>query len=370
MIQAALMFLRQKTVLLFVVCLSVMSSAQAQGTGLFYYIPSDDSYASLLLHASKVPLLGPQVFMLDESGKVNGTVEERVRTVAARYGIGLMPLLANEKPESAHNMLVDPARRQQVIADALRKCEEVHCVGLQVDIEGVLHKDRGSFSEFVRQAVEAFHARNLQLSVALPTPLLTPSPKETYAQWFGGFVVYDGPYDFREIARHADFISLMTYGQFGRGTPPGPVAGKAWVEQSIRYALQFVPREKLSLGLGFWAYRWCGQEITYSGYAEVEAIRTRSSAALKWHKEHRSPWFESDVDGCRTTVWLENRRSLREKLKLARHYRLAGFSAWRLGQEDPGFWEELKETPAGKRAHKAAATSPPVPPRSAPASLH
>jgi spore germination protein YaaH len=324
--------------------------ARDRTEAIFYYVPSDDGWASLAANAGKIPILAPQVFMLGEDGTIRGTVEERVRVLAAQHGIRLMPLLANEKPEAAHNLLVDPGRQKQVIAEALRLCLESGCLGLQIDIEGVLDGDGKSFTGFIREAAKVFHERGLQLSVALPSPLLTPSPGEKYAEYFGGFAVYREPWDLADIAPHVDFISLMTYGQFGKGTPAGPVAGYAWVEQSIRFALQSVPREKLSMGLGFWAYRWCGAQITYSGYPEVEGLMADYRAKPHWHAPHRSPWFEYDEPGCRTTAWFENRRSLQEKLKLVRKYHLRGFSAWRLGQEDPAFWagQRGKNSPAGQ----------------------
>ncbi len=323
---------------------AISVAGRAKPEALFYYIPSDDGWASLSSHAQQIPILAPQVFILQEDGTITGTVEDRVRTLAAKHQIRLMPLLANEKPEAAHNLLTDPSRRTQVIAESLRLCQQAGCIGLQVDIEGVLDQDGKSFTDFVREAAQAFHQQHLQLSVALPTPLLTPAPGEIYAEYFGEFVVYREPYELEQIAPYVDFISIMTYGQFGKGTLPGPVAGYAWVEQSIRYALQFVPREKLSMGLGFWAYRWCGRQITYSGYSDVESLITANRAAPKWHPVHRAPWFEFDQNGCRATVWFENRRSLRQKLKLVRHYRLKGFSGWRLGQEDPDFWREMRES--------------------------
>lgn len=319
------------------------ATARDKPEALFYYVPRDDGWASLSVHAGKIPILAPQVFMLEEDGTIRGTVEEKVRLLAAEHGIQLMPLLANEKPDAAHNLLVDPRRRKQVIAEALRLCLEAGCVGLQIDIEGVLDADGKSFTEFIREAAQAFHERRLQLSVALPTPLLTPAPGEKYAEYFGGFVMYREPWALADIAPYVDFITLMTYGQFGKGTPPGPVASYDWVEQSIRYALQFVPREKLSMGLGFWAYRWCGPQITYSGYPEVEGLMASYRVKQRWHAPHRSPWFEYDDAGCRATAWFENRRSLHEKLKLVRKYHLRGFSAWRLGQEDPAFWDDMQE---------------------------
>ncbi len=324
------------------------ATARGQSEALFYYIPSDDSWASLSSQAKKIPIVAPQVFNLEEDGTVKGTVEERVRALATQYKIRIMPLLANEKAEAAHNLLVDPTRWMPVIAEALRLCQQAGCAGLQLDIEGVLGEDGNSYTEFVRQAAQAFHDQHLQLSVALPTPLLTLPPGQTYAEWFGGFGVYREPYDLAKIAAQVDFISLMTYGQYGKGTPPGPVAGYVWVEQSIRYALQFVPAGKLSLGLGFWVHRWCGSQVSYSGYSDLQPVLSRDGAAPRWHARDRAPWLEYEQDGCRTTAWFENRRSLREKLKLVRHYHLRGFSGWRLGEEDPAFWKEMRARKPGK----------------------
>ena len=41
----------------------------------------------------------------------------------------------------------------------------------------------------------------------------------------------------------------MTYDQNTRWTMPGPVAGWQWTVENLDYALQFVPKEKLSLGI-------------------------------------------------------------------------------------------------------------------------
>ncbi len=317
------------------------AAALGKPKALYYYVPADDAWASLSAHAHQIHLLGPQVFLLDETGQIRGAVEERVRSLAQQRKIQLMPLLANEKPEAAHNLLINDRLRTQVIADALNMCLASNCIGLQIDIEGVLMDDAAGFTSFIREASQAFRGRHLQLSVAVPTPLLQTVPGITYAEMFNGFAVNPEPYDLQQIARYVDFISLMTYGQHGVGTPPGPVAGYNWVEQSIRYALQFVPAKKLSMGLGFWAYRWCNQQVTYSGYAEVQALAAKSGALPQWNEEHRAPSFEASQDGCRTRVWFENQRSLHEKLKLVRQYHLRGYSAWRLGQEDPEFWQNL-----------------------------
>ncbi|MGI9101620.1 MAG: glycosyl hydrolase family 18 protein [Terriglobales bacterium] len=320
--------------------LGLQATALAKSKAVFYYVPVEDAWTSFAAHAEQIHIIAPQVFILDEKGTIHGAVEDRVRSLAKQHKIQIMPLLANEKPEAAHNVLTNQNLRQQVIADVLRLCEESGCSGLQVDIEGVLLEDTKNFTEFIRLASKAFHHRHLQLSVAIPTPLIQTTAGITYAEMFNGYAVNPEPFELREIAHLADFISLMTYGEYGVGTPPGPVAGYDWVEQSLRYALQFVPAKKLSMGLGFWAYRWCGQKVTYSGYAEVQTLAAQAGASAQWNEPHRAPWFEFDQDGCHGVAWFENQRSLQDKLKLVRQYRLHGFSAWRLGQEDPAFWQQ------------------------------
>ncbi len=39
------------------------------------------------------------------------------------------------------------------------------------------------------------------------------------------------------------------------------------------------------------------------------------------------------------TAWFDDARSLREKLKLVQIDHLRGYAAWRLGVEDPEFWQ-------------------------------
>jgi spore germination protein YaaH len=332
-----------RAALLLSFCFGIGAAAATKPMAIFYYVPADDAWNSLSQHADQIPVVAPQVFLVDETGIVHGAVEERVQELARQHHIAIMPLLANEKPEAAHAVLKDQPSRDRVVTDLLDRCQAVNCVGLQIDLEGVTQADSKAYTEFVRQASRVFHKRHLQLSVAVPSALLQPAAGETYAEMFGGFAVMTEPYDLKAIARSVDFISLMTYGQYGAGMPPGPVAGYYWVEQSIRYALQFVPARKLSMGLGFWAYRWCNQQITYSGFTDVAGLAAATGAIPQWHAWNRSPWFEYDRDGCRNVVWYENERSLREKLKLVGQYRLHGYSAWRLGQEDPAFWQQPAE---------------------------
>ncbi len=339
---------------LLLACLSAPGGYAATVVGpdartIFYYSPVNDAWNSLLHNARKISILAPQVLAVDQTGAVRGGIEERVRALAAEQGIEIMPLLFNEdfSTQIAHSVLGDPSLRQRVVSEAVRLCEESKCAGLQLDFEGVAAEDAAGYLSLIQELAAALHERHLYFSVALASPLFTASrPLDWYAASFGGFGLSAVPFDLKEVGRHADFITLMTYDQHWRDGPPGPVAGYPWVEQSIRFLLQYVPREKISIGLAFYGRRWCRKDATELSFADIQALVKSVSATVRRHPWQRTPWFEFNKNGCRNIVFFEDRNSLREKLRLMRRYRLAGFSAWRLGQEDPSFWDELK---AGRR---------------------
>ena len=314
----------------------------ANGEGVFYYTPDESGWESLLANAGKISILAPQVFTANREGQVTGAVEERVRKLAAEQGIRLMPLLVNEQfsPEVAHGILGDATLRQRVISDSLRLCRENGCWGLQLDFEKVLLEDKSNYAQFVREAASAFHAHKLRFSVVVPPPLVRPDlPPEASNR----MLVTPTPYDLREIGRHVDLLTLMTYDENTSEDSPGPIASYDWVEQSIRYALLFVPRQKLFMGLGFYGRQWCNQQVSESSFLEVASLAAREGLSFRWHTAHRSPWLEFEGEGCRSILWFENSQSLSEKLKLVQKHRLAGFSAWQLGQEDPAFWRQIRE---------------------------
>ena len=311
---------------------------------ILYYTPTEDSWASLQANARKISVVAPQVLVADQEGSVRGGVEERVRTLARENGIELMPVLINAdfNSEVAHAILTDESHRHRLVSEALQSCEANHCAGLQLDFEGVAQEDLDAYLALIREISAALHQRKLYLSVAVASALFTGSrPLDHYKATFGGFVVTPSLLDLKEIGRNSDFLTLMAYDHHGRGAPPGPVAGYPWVEQSIRYLLQHVPAAKISLGIPFYGRRWCWQEVAELSFSAVQTLMQSAKATLKRHPWQRTPTFEFEQNGCRNIVFYEDRESLQEKLRLVRKYRLPGISAWRLGQEDPQFWNDV-----------------------------
>lgn len=330
------------------VVLSLPVAAQgvlrADARTIFYYTETEDSWESFQANAGKMSVIAPHVLVVDREGSVTGNVEVRVRALAAENGIEIMPVLRNEdfSAEVAHAVLSDESRRRRLVLEAVMRCEANQCAGLQLDFEGVAPEDFAGYLMLVREVSAALHQRKLYLSVAVASSLFTGShPLTYYKNTFGGFVVFPSLPDLKEIGRHSDFLTLMAYDHYGRNAPPGPVAGFPWVEQSIRYLLQHVPASKISLGIPFYGRRWCWQDVTELGFPAVQKLLQETKAVVNRHPWQRTPTFEFEQNGCRNVLFYEDRESLQEKLRLVRKYRLPGISAWRLGQEDPRFWNDV-----------------------------
>ena len=311
---------------------------------ILYYTPTEDSWVSFQANARKISVVAPQVLVADRDGSVRGEVEERVRTLARENGIEMMPVLLNAdfNTEVAHAILADESHRHRLVSETVQRCEANQCAGLQLDFEGVAQEDLASYLALIREMSAALHQRKLYLSVAVASSLFTGTrPLAHYKTTFGGFVVTPSLLDLKEIGRSSDFLTLMAYDHYGRGAAPGPVAGYPWVEQSLRFLLQSVPASKISLGIPFYGRRWCWQEVTELSFNAVQTLLQSIKATVNRHPWQRAPTFEFEQNGCRNIVFYEDRESLQDKLRLVRKYRLPGISAWRLGQEDPQFWNDV-----------------------------
>jgi len=73
---------------------------------------------------------------------------------------------------------------------------------------------------------------------------------------------------------------------------PGPVAGYPWTVENIDYALESVPREKLSMGIPLYGCRWFAGDsgkqekpnptAEYIGREQVEQYRAAYHPQLEW----------------------------------------------------------------------------------------
>jgi spore germination protein len=336
----------------FVVASVVLAhSAHGQGSErIFYYVDREDSYRSLVAHIDQITVLGPQVYTVDSLGLVYGSLDRRVIELARARGVKVMPLVVNEgfNQPALRRLLADTAARSRSIASLVELCRRNGYWGIQFDVENVNIQDRDRFTAWFTDAARALHAGGFTISAAivhqtddLPGP--TGYHRFLADSW--------RTFDLAALGKVADFLSVMSYDQHTRRTPPGPVAGMPWVRAVTDHFLRYVPPDKLSLGIPLYGDYWSAR-----GDASPDRVRTsansvswfwgsglaeRNGATVKWDEVQQVPYATLDVGGTFEWLYLENARSFSAKVALMREKKLRGFSAWVLGPEDPSIWEAI-----------------------------
>ena len=313
----------------------------------FYYVNEMSSPELLRSRTAHMSLLSPQWLFVAGEGKLASTVDAEVVRWARENSVPLMPLLLNFdfKPEIAHELLTADRLQADLIESLMRVAMEHRFYGIQLDFENVPIEDRDRYVEFVRRLRKALRQRGMKLSVAVPAPLAAAplTDKTTAVNW--PQTEQSLAFDYRRLGKEADFLTLMAYDQHTAPDAPGPVAGLPWVEASLRWVLKSVSRKKLHLGMPLYYRHWAGEEVNEGTYTEAGAIAARVGASPRLDAEQMERTLEFEEDGARAVVWYQDAETLQRRLELVRRYKLRGFSAWRLGQEDPAAWGRV--FPAG-----------------------
>jgi spore germination protein YaaH len=325
---------------------------RAQGLESLWYLRGEESILAFLAHADQISIVSPQVFVMDSTGVIRGSVDPRVVSAARARGVKLIPLVMNpgfDQP-SIHRVLTDPGARAQALRSLAELCRVNRFDGLQFDFENFHVSDRDAFTSFTRAAVDSVHRAGCSLSAAVVPRTGDDPGGNSYDRW-----IYDnwrGGFDYKALADTLDFISYMTYAQHTGGSSPGPVAGYPWMLASLDYVLkQGVPPGKISLGLAGYSDWW------YPAYDEKNGARLRGSdipytrglellaeagLTATWDTLQRAPYAMWEVHGVFQHLWLEDARAFMAKRKLAVERGLRGYSVWLLGSEDPAVWAALR----------------------------
>jgi spore germination protein YaaH len=152
-----------------------------------------------------------------------------------------------------------------------------------------------------------------------------------------------GVYDFEALARGADFLTIMSYDD---PNSKGPVASLGWTKQVIEHALQFIPPEKISLGLGLYYWKWNDSNkklVEIGGYSGIQNVFNKYNYTIGYNNEHEAPFIKYRIKKVPYTLWYENSKSVAKKIEIVQEYGLAGISAWAFGLEVPSVHTIIKK---------------------------
>jgi len=346
----------RKIIAFLILSCTLAVAAQAQPKALFYMMPTTASVNDFLAHADQVDILVPTWYSVDASGLVWGGPDPLVMQTAREHHVPVMPIIVNSgslKPgfnqDTFHQLAGDPAARTRMIDSLVSECQRNGYLGFQFDFENILYTDRDALTSVVTEAAAALHKAGFQLSIAT-VPEAPGYPGEgRFSRWI--YANWRGAYDLKALAQQVDLICLMTYDQHTGYTTPGPVAGYPWVVENLDYALQVVPKEKLSLGIPLYGRRWYAVEPGATGAAgrsgatatgdDVRLLIQTYHPQVQWDSNDKASWFYFYRDQMREWVFYTDARTFQARYDLVKQRGLQGFCSWVLGQEDPGIWDVL-----------------------------
>jgi len=262
-------------------------------------------------------------------------------------------------------ILADPSTRSQHV-DAIRRfASDGGYNGIDIDYEQFAFADgrdtwtttRPNWVAFVEELADALHADGRTLTVSIP-PVYDDGQTSESGYWV---------YDYGAIIEHVDRIRIMAY-DFSV-SEPGPIAPLEWVKSTITGAIEATGSpDKLVLGLPAYGRNW---PVFVAGECPVTDVQGRTSVSARSVDElierrrgrpvrvdATGEWmFEYDLevtDGVSTCVQTRQVHyvdgdGIRQRMDLAREYRLDGVALWAFGFDDTAVWDAILPTVANPR---------------------
>ena len=315
---------------------------------LFYYVPGVGPYATLQQYGASIDVFAPQVYQVDGTGALTGSVSDKALAVTTANKTKIMPLVFQKDfdPAVMHAILSSPDIENKIADEFVAEAQAKGYVGWQFDFEHVMATDRDAYSSFIELVAKKLHEHNasrLMLSVAIvsrTSDLSSDLPEGSWDNWAGVF-------DYKRIGKAADFISLMAYDQ---PASKGSVASLPWIKKALAYAEKRVPKSKISLGVATYGWLWntdTNTRVKSVGNDRVqELIVNKSYDKMGFDKVSQSAWITyTDKTGATPVhykIWYQDVRSFKVAYALAKAHQLRGISVWVIGMEDDAVWKNLK----------------------------
>ena len=331
--------------------------ALAQGTKTEFWMSNGlTSVNSFMEHKDKIDIISPTWYQIDETGLVTGEPQPNVLKAAKAAHVTIIPLFALFDHVKAHQLMNDPKAQDAMNEAFIRECKENGYDGINYDIEDVMWTDRDALSAMVKKTADLLHKEHLLVQIDVVPNAPGHAGETAFGKWI--YEEWRGGYDLKALSDAVDTLCLMTYDQNTHWTTPGPVGGWNWTKDNMEYALKVVPKDKLSLGIALYGYRWYTGDpglgktekkpnptADYISYRDTMYLRETYGGATggkeQWDEDDHTPWFYIYRDQMREWFFYTNKRAFNDRYQLAKKNDLAGICMWVLGEEDPAVWETL-----------------------------
>ena len=275
---------------------------------------------------ASLDIVAPTLLTLQNT---NGEVVYRINAVkeytkwaqSAGYEIWVTFKNDGKTIDETSQFLNDMEHRKTAISELLDFVDSYKVNGINVDFENMYKDDAEVFSQFIRELSTETKQKGIVLSVCVNIP--------------DGADTWSKCYQHKLLSEAADYLTVMTYDCRNNLSS---YASYDWVEDNIQKLVERdgVDSSKLVLGIAFDSSYWktTNGKSVRSVYFMNSAKKYLNNAT--WNDKAKQYYYENPSK--QELIWIEEKASIAEKLKLVEQYNLAGSACWCLGQETEDVW--------------------------------
>lgn len=314
-------------------------------------VPSaNDALDDMLANVKGVNTISPTWFKLeDNEGNITSLADMDYVNQAHGEGLEVWALVDDfSDTVDQYQLLSYSSKREYLINQLIAAAIEYNLDGLNIDFENISVEAGEHFVEFLRELSVKCRNNGIVLSVDNYAPT---SSTEHYDRTEQGII--------------ADYVILMGYDEHWAGCgEAGSVASLPFVKDGILNTLKEVPASKLIHAIPFYTRIWIetpealaeagdtviqdvdGNYVLNSqavGMDAADDALERNGVEPIWIDDIGQYYGEYQKDGSTCRIWLEEERSIEEKLKLMQENNLAGVAFWKLGFERSDIWDVIQK---------------------------
>src|SRR5579884_1706172 len=301
-----------------------------------FYVPWDESStASLRRHIGELDWLAPVwVTVTGPNHQFNVLPDRNGRAVinTAPHRPLILPVVQNfangqvDQP-GIQAMLADPRLRKHFLDQLEPFLVANYASGAVFDFEQLDRPSQGHYLDLLREARQRFAKHRWLLTVATPV---------------------DQGWDLRRFAAVADKLFVMAYDEHSNDGPPGPIASQAWWVSSVAAAVRQIPRDKVIVTIGNYAYDWHDGTGDPENVEEAWVDAGDSEARPVFDPVAANSTFAyDDEEGHPHAVWMLDAASAFNELSILKRAGILEVGLWRMGAEDPSLWSIFGRKVAG-----------------------
>ena len=311
-------------------------SGQTLNVG-FYTAWTDGSAQTLQRHIGQLDWVAPTLFSLGQGGNLVVTDDAPMRRVlaSALHRPLVVPVLQNAANGTwdgagAAAIMQSPARRAALVNQIDAALDKSGDGGVMIDFENLPRPGIVALRGFLADLHARLAPRHRVVAVTMPID---------NADWSA-----------RRLADVADKVVLMAYDEHWQGGEPGPIASNGWFAGHLADQLKGVSADKVIVALGNYGYDWHGNGADVQTVEEAWLSAHDSATTPQWDKASGNTGFgylgdpdeNAATPPARHQVWMLDAASSWNQMQMLSQLGVGSVALWRLGSEDPGFWDVLR----------------------------